>query len=309
MYQEHHGNFIGGIISIFGYILVLVYLILYITSSAEKSYPITTEVKQFPNEQTNALDLPKINCVATNGCYIQPQTSPRTCIYLAQGEALPAKYRKLYYNSDPFEMFEVLSTDGTENFALSFDFETVTKYSNPLESETLQAATNFQQTVPMPYKIHRGLNTFNLIRTTGVDGSEVDTWSAQLTQVSSSWTGSGGCCNQQVYDKNDQLLQAKTTTMTSCSSNYNGGGNWWTTVLVPPATYGDVIVENPLDGFTILGLIGGWVSVAMAILAVLYHLVRDTGLIGENSAYFMTEQQVEAAEQSDVQMVPTETGV
>merc|ERR1711871_1537051 len=123
-----------------------------------------------------------------------------------------------------------------------------------------------------------GLNTFNLIRTTGVDGSEVGTWSAQLTQVSSSWTGSGGCCNQQVYDKNDQLLQAETTRMTSCSSNYNGGGNCWD-------------------------------SVAMAILAVLYHLVRDTGLIGENSAYFMTEQQVEAAEQSDVQMVPTETGV
>lgn len=305
--EEHHGNIVGGIVSMFGYILVLVYLIIYITSSAESSYPINTEVKQFPNEQSQALDLPPINCVATNGCYIRPQTNPPTCVYLAQGEALPAKYRKLYYNSDPTEMFTVLSTDGGQNFALSFDFETISKYSNPLETETLKAATDFSQTVPMPYKIYRGLNTFNLIQTTGVDGSKVNTWSAQLTQMTSSWTGSGVCCGVQVYDKDDQLDQTATNrvTQSQCSSNYNGGSNWWTTVLVPPATYSDVMVLNPLDGFTVLGLIGGWVSVAMAILAVIYHLLRDTGLINENSVYFRTEEQVEAAETSDVQMVPT----
>ena len=163
--QEHHGNLVGGMVSIVGYILVLVYLIMYLTSSVEKSYPVNTEVVQFPNEQGKALTLPPINCVATNGCYIKSQALSANCLYLAQGEALPLAYRKLYYTSDPNEMFTVLSTNSGENFAISFDFETVTKYADPLETETLAAATNFDLTVPMPYKVHRGLNTFNLIRT------------------------------------------------------------------------------------------------------------------------------------------------
>ena len=72
--------------------------------------------------------------------------------------------------------------------------------------------------------------------------------------------------------------------------------------MVPPATYSEVTVLNPLDGFTILGLIGGWVSIAMAILAVLYHLLRDTGIIDESSVYFKTEEQVEAADKRSIEL-------
>jgi hypothetical protein len=301
--EEHHGNLVGGMVSIVGYILVLVYLIMYLTSSVEKSYPVNTEVVQFPNEQGKALTLPPINCVATNGCYIKSQALSANCLYLAQGEALPLAYRKLYYTSDPNEMFTVLSTNSGENFAISFDFETVTKYADPLETETLAAATNFDLTVPMPYKVHRGLNTFNLIRTVAVDGTEVDTWSAQLTQDVSSFKGSGGCCGTNVVDKDGASYGTGTTRMGQCSANYNNNNNdWWTIIMVPPATYSEVTVLNPLDGFTILGLIGGWVSIAMAILAVLYHLLRDTGIIDESSVYFKTEEQVEAADKRSIEL-------
>ena len=306
-HQEHHGNIVGGLVSVTGYFLVLIYLVVYIVSSMERDYPLITEVEQFPNEASKALKLPPINCVATNGCYIKTQGTPPVCVFLEQGEALPEEYRQLYYTSDPNEMFTVLSVDSNINFAISFDFTTVTKYTNPLETSTLAAAVDFAQTVPMPYKVHRGLNTFNLIQTTGVDGKKVDTWSAQLTQDISSFDGGGGCCGMTVKDKDGQDYSAGTTQVSgsNCQSNNGGGGNWWTTVLVPPATYSKVVVLNPLDGFTVMGLIGGWIGIAMAILAVVYHLLRDTGIINENSVYFKTEQQVESEEhaESDVQMV------
>ena len=304
--EEHHGNLIGGIVSLIGYILVLVYLVIYITSVQNQSYPITTGVAQFPNTEDTALTLPPINCVSPNGCYIKSQKmGDQSCIFLQQGQALPEEYRKLYYTSDPYEMFQVLSTDHDKNFALSFDFETVTEYTNPLKTSTLEAAVDFEPTVPMPYKIFRGLNTFNLIRTVGVDGEIVDTWSAQLTKDESSFQGTGTCCgSSQIYDVNGDIDQDAVNTMTQCTANYNADNtqnNWWTTILVPPATYSEVTVIDPLDVSTVLGLIGGWASVAMAGLAVIYHLIHDTGIISPNSEWFKAnddEPMVQAKEQS-----------
>jgi len=298
--EEHHGNMIGGAVSVIGYIIVLAMTVNYLTTARITAYPITTGVAQFPNSEPAALTMPPINCVATNGCYIKSQTmQPNTCLFLAQGEAVPAEYRKLFYTSDPFEMFQVLSTDSGENFALSFDFETVTKYTNPLETSTLKAAIDFGQSVPMPYKIFRGLNTFNLIRTLGVDGSEVDTWSAQLTKDESSFTGSGGCCGAtDIKNANGGSDSAAVNTMTQCGGNAN---TWWTTILVPPATYSEVTVVDPLDAGNVLGLVGGWVGVVMAALAVVYHLIHDTGMISADSKWMKAEDDEVAASENEKQ--------
>ena len=67
------------------------------------------------------------------------------CTFLEQGEALPDNLRTIFYTSDTTNLFTVLSTDSSENFALSYDVTYVTKHTDPIETETLKAAVDFSQ--------------------------------------------------------------------------------------------------------------------------------------------------------------------
>lgn len=97
------------------------------------------------------------------------------CLFLEQGAALPEDFRYLYYDSDPVSYFTVLSVDTDKGFALSYDVTEVTEYSWSLKTKTLKAAVDDSLSVPMPYKIYKGISVFNLVRVLGLS-EEVDTW-------------------------------------------------------------------------------------------------------------------------------------
>jgi hypothetical protein len=281
---EVQGTLVGGFLSIISYIVVAVLLVVYIVSAMNDEYPVVTNVGVFPNEAADAFLLPPINCVATSGCWIKAQSGTldisgnslvNNCLYLAQGEAMPDDYRYMYYNSDPVEFLQVLSKDQGENFALSYDVTKVTAYSATLTSTTTAAATDFSATVPMPYKIYRGASLMNLISTIGLDET-IETWTNTVTTETSAFDGTGGCCGASVYDKDGGSLGILSTS--DCTANYNTGSFWWTSKLVPPTTYAQVTVTDPLEPLLVFGLVGGWLGVIATICATAFWLYDDIKL-------------------------------
>lgn len=275
------GSIFGGALSSMAYFFVVAYLVAYSILASENTYPTTTELSVFPNESGEALMLPPMNCIATSGCYIKAQQGTSSisgndkvnqCLYLPQGEALPNAFRYMYYDSDPVNYFTVLSTDNDKSFALSYDVEKVTEYSAKLTTETLAAAVDDTLTTPLPYKIYKGVSVFNLIRTEGLDQT-VDTWTNTVTTEATTFDGSGGCCGSTVYDKDGAEYTTGTNTVTgsNCNANAPGGGqDWWMTKFVPPTTYVTVTVNNPLDAFELLGLLGGWIGLAFTFAGIIY---------------------------------------
>ena len=272
------GTLFGGALAFTSYILVLVYLVIYVYTIQDTTYPVTSDVAIYPNEAGSAIALPPMNCIATSGCYIKAMqgTSDITgnarvndCLYVEKGEAVPSDFLYLFYESDPTGYFQVLSVDTDKYLSLSYDLKEVTDYSSTLTVETLSAATDDSLTTPMPYKIYKGVSIFNLIRTVGLDQT-VDTWTNTVTTETTTFTGSGGCCGANVYDTDGASYSTGTSNMASCSSNYNTGGNWWTTKITPPTTYALITVTDPLDGFELLGLIGGWLGIMFSLAGAVY---------------------------------------
>ena len=120
----------------------------------------------------------------------------------------------------------------------------------------------------LKYKIRRGISLCNLIRTKEVDEGHVYTWINTVTTETSQFSGSGGCCDVNVYDVEGNLLTTQTNLMTQCSANSN---NWWTTKLQPPASYSTIQVEDPIHPFTILALYGGWTVFMMMIVSTIFY--------------------------------------
>ena len=276
------GSVFGGTLSLMAYFLVAVYLVVYAVTSSEATYPTSTSVGVFPNEVEESFLLPPMNCIATSGCYIKAMAGTNTlsgdnlvnqCVYLSNGEALPEKYRYIYYDSDPMNYFTVLSKDNDKSFALSYDVTKVTDYSATLEKNTLAAAIDDSLSVPMPYKIYKGVSVFNLVRTEGLDET-VDTWTNTVTSETTTFDGTGGCCGGTVYltDGTSDSTRTSSVDATACNTNKpgNGGADWWMTKFVPPTTYAVVSVSNPLDGFTLLGLLGGWLGIAFTFAGIIY---------------------------------------
>ena len=280
------GSIFGGGLSLMAYVLVAAYLVAYSITASESTYPTTTEINVFPNEAAEAIMLPPMNCIATSGCYIKAQQGTsdisgsaivNQCVYLAQGEALPDAYRYMYYDSDPVNYFTVLSTDNDKSFALSYDVEKVTDYSSELATDTLSAAIDDAVSTPMPYKIYKGVSVFNLIRTEGLDKT-VNTWTNTVTSETTTFDGTGGCCGSTVYDKSGAEYPTGTATVTDsqCTTNAPGSVNdWWMTKFVPPTTYVTITVNNPLDAFEILGLLGGWLGLAFSLAGTIYWIYDE----------------------------------
>lgn len=162
-----------------------------------------------------------------------------------------------------------MSMDGAENFALSYDVENVVKYTNPLQTEYIEAAEALGISyVPQPYKIYRGVSTFNLIETRALDRT-VSTWLSSITTETSQFTGSGGCCGGDLYDSAGNLLYAfddinNPVHIDACMANPdepNEQDRWWTSKVQPPTTYVLIDVINPLDAWLIFALFGGWLGV------------------------------------------------
>lgn len=259
-------TFPGGVIAIIGYLLVIFYLAFYIAVSIYGEYPTNSRVNAFPITSSDTLYMPPMTCVDPSGCYISPQRStiadPKDsdqCIYLPEGAQLPREFRGLVYNSDPIEAFQVISTTSSNNFALSYDVTTVSKYTIPLETTTIPAQPNTNPGTPISYKLYRGISIMNLVETTTEsDGDSVETWLNTITTEQSQFTGSGGCCDMSVYDVDGALLPDKTNIMKNCGSNFD---QWWSTKIMAPTTYSTIEVVNPVGVILILALIGGWVSV------------------------------------------------
>ena len=88
----------------------------------------------------------------------------------------------------------------------------------------------------------------------------MNTFTNTVTSETTTFDGTGGCCGSTVYDKSGAEYPTGTATVTGsqCNANAPGSGNdWWMTKLVPPTTYVTITVNNPLDAFEILGLLGG----------------------------------------------------
>ncbi len=282
---EEGGTLVGGLIAVGCYTIVLITLIVYIATSMEAQYPTKTSVGIFPNDAASALLMPPMKCVASSGCWITAQkglsvvlddAKLNSCLHLQQGEALPENYRRMYYSADPVEFFTVLSKEEDENFALSYDVTQVTGYSSTLATSTIKAATDFTPSIPMPYKIYRGMSLMNIVSTTGLD-QDVDTWTNTILSEISSFDGTGGCCGAIVYDKNGGNLG--TLTLADCAANSNSGDNWWQTKLVPPTTYTKITVEDPLNPVSVLGLIGGWLGIMVTVGGAAFFTYAEIKLV------------------------------
>jgi hypothetical protein len=275
------GSIFGGLTSALCYALVTAYLCAHIIRVSSSSFPLSTSTEIFPNQATQSLLLPKMNCIATEGCYIKAQQGTmemsnnnkvNECLYVEKGAAVPSDFRYIYYDSDPVNYFTVLSTSNDKSFALSYDVTQVTSYGSTLSTTTLKAATDDSLSTPMPYKVYKGTSIFNRIVTIGLE-KEVDTWTTVTTSEASTFDGSNfGCCNANVYSTTGALLTDKTNDLTQCSTNSN---NWFTTKFVPPTTYVKVAVSNPLDGFELLGLIGGWLGIVFSIAGLFYWVYEE----------------------------------
>jgi hypothetical protein len=283
-----HKSIAGGLIAIGTYIILLGFFIYYILKAMSSEYPLNTAVFAFPDTVDDAYTMPSMKCVATNGCFVKSQMGGPTggkCTFLNQGDTLPESERKLHYSSDPVESFTVLSTDFNENFALSYDVETVTKYANPLETSLLEAARDFSPSVPIPYKIYRGTSLMNLIETEAVNGEVVHTWLNTVTSEVSSFTGSDYCCSQTVYYANGTTNAAKTSEMSGsgCMTGYNSGIGWWGTKIQPPTTYTRITLVDPWDVGLLVALVGGWLGLLASVGAAVFWLYEKLFVQKEKS--------------------------
>lgn len=184
----------GGILTVATYLTALVYLVLYVATQRNGAYPSSTAVAIFGTSD-DAVDgdifhLPPTNCIASSGCWVLRFNTPpdalssstnsmRQCRYYAEGEALTEDDRIVYNTPDTVDTMHVIWED--QNFGLSYDVDKVVEISRTLTVETNKAATKLDRSAAKAHKVYKGSTQFHLVRTTGVDGTVVDTWTNSVT--------------------------------------------------------------------------------------------------------------------------------
>eukprot|EP01052_Picozoa_sp_SAG31_P046040 SAG31_NODE_8647_length_1414_cov_1.553612_1_plen_184_part_01 len=125
----------------------------------------------------------------------------RQCRYYSKGEALLEADRVLWNTAEAVDGFHAIWRN--ENFGLSYDVDKVTAYNRELTVQTKSAAVDLGPaaasaekvaltsalTVPLAIvdsgllaaQVYRGTAQFHLVRTIGVDGQIVDTWTNSAT--------------------------------------------------------------------------------------------------------------------------------
>ena len=298
----------GGVVALISYALVFAYLIVYLLSSNQNEYSYATGIKPFPSitcpEGNCEFTLPPMKCVASSGCFVKAQSGTSKdmqCVFVAKGAAIPESLRKIYYTGDPVEYFSVLSTDGaTENFAVSYDLDTVTEYRDPLDITHVEAAPDFGAYNPMPPKIYRGVSIMNMLKTVGIKtDDEAYTWTNSVTTYeqptvqnigpccASSASGAQGTGESPVPAPNNNGAPGPapapgpntggtggggiknadgsdfTGTQPQCDASDNTGeltANYFLTSLQAATTYTEIVLEDPFDFDLIFGLVGGWLG-------------------------------------------------
>lgn len=257
------------------YLGVAATLTLYLYDSHTKEYAYTTSIESFSRdscvEESEVCEymLPPLNCISDSGCFVKMQMgtssdSMNSCTYVAQGEAIPDSLRYIYYASDPIDLMTILSVDGaSRNFAVSYDFEEISAYKDPLETTTLEASTDFGMYTPMPLKIYKGTSVMQLVKTVGVAAKDVVyTWSNLVTSTEMPEPGNiGACCSG-----GSDMVTFVNADGTDFSGNYPSCGTdsldeaYFVTTFQAPPTLTVVSVQNPFDATVIIALIGGWVG-------------------------------------------------
>ena len=279
----------SGVISLSTYVFLLAYLVWYIVDSLSGSFPTSSQSVVFPQRSTKTdLSLPPMHCVANSGCWyipfvaegasaLQGGTNPgdKECYYLNKGETMPAAHRTIFHDSDPVDSFTALWVGS--NFGFSYDVTKVTSHGLKLDTETVVGPKDLQldpSTEGDPrFLLYKGASLFNLIRTQGIDGEKVDTW----TNTVSSEDGSPDdqqniCCSadQVVHATTGDVLSQSQYIMklgagiTRCSNtqtNQQGDSNSGNVVaqvkVRPLPTYTEVVVENPIHPLTVFSVLGG----------------------------------------------------
>ena len=193
--------------------------------------------------------------------------SANPCYYLKEGEVIPKEHRILVHDSDPVDSFSALwsqekAGDSTQNFGFSYDVTSVEKAGLKLKTKTIKGKTSKSQSVEGPlYQIYRGETLFNLVKTVGVDGEVVDTWSNTVMGEDGTPDDSQNlCCNAEKtfdpnsgaeYDSSEYLLYSGGTS--KCSQD----DEIFQVKIKPFPTYNLVEVENPLSPLNVWAVLGG----------------------------------------------------
>jgi len=149
---------------------------------------------------------------------------------------------------------------------VSFDFEEVTKFTEPLETKTLEAAVDFSLKTPMPLKIYKGTSVMNLVKTTGVGGESdtAHTWSNLVTTTEQPAIQTLGACCSGGVAPDVSFVNADGSdysgTFPSCGSG-TLNANYFVTTLQAPPTYIEITVSDPFSITTIVAFVGGWVGI------------------------------------------------
>ena len=274
---------VGGMIVILTYCFVVIMFLIYVITVSSAEYPREVSVKAFPGkEDSDVIYMPTMKCVSTSGCYIRPAAAVGIssdgfgCIFVDKGQALPQSHLRLHFNSDAFEYFSVLSKDPGLNFALSYEFEKVTRYSDPLETDVTAAATALDQAGASAYKLFRGVSVMNLIRTKGISET-VDSWGAATTSSVSIQDNAGSSINCKAADIKDinGIVLYYGNDPNHPINNCYSGSTWqpnlcWTTSVQAATTYTEITVLNPLEAGTVLGLVGGWIGLMGTVGVLLF---------------------------------------
>ena len=184
----------GGIFTVLTYVSALLYVAVYVATKGTGSYPTSTAVSIFGTvddaREGDVFRLPPTNCIAEGGCWVLRYNTPpgvlgdpgaqRQCRYYEQGEALLDDDRIVYSTPDAVDTMHVIWSDA-QNFGLSYDVDKVAEVGRTLTVETNEAATQLDQSAAGAHKVYRGQTQFHLIRTTGLDGTVVDTWTNSVT--------------------------------------------------------------------------------------------------------------------------------
>ena len=157
---------------------------------------------------------------------------------------------------------------------VSYDFVEVTKHTEPLETETLHAGTDFALVTPMPLKVYKGTSVMNLVKTLGVGGDSdvAHTWSNLVTSTEQPAPEVIGACCYGGSVPGPTFVNADGSTYSGTFPSCGTGtlpSNYFVTTLQAAPTMTVVTVHDPLDIGTIAAYIGGWLGI-LELAAVVF---------------------------------------
>jgi hypothetical protein len=186
------------------------------------------------------------------------------CYYLKQGEVIPKEHRRIVHDSDPIDSFTAVWGDN-QNFGLSYDVTTVTKAGLTLETETIQGRKSLTEPFEGAlFQVYKGETLFSLVKTVGVNGEEVDTWTnTVMGEDGTPDAQQNTCCHAETtknpatgetYSEVDYVLSRGIAT-SRCDEGASDGV--YQVKIRPFPTYSLEEVQNPLEPLTLWAALGG----------------------------------------------------